>query len=606
MDHFYGAKQDIDGPIAYGCIFLNALSILFLNKGFNDSFGSKTEKIHKVKEKYQTFIANLQVSQKKMLFAVVLLAAVATTFVRLGSTEIPKTGAFPPANLIVNLPLGSLPNHLWVFSHGAEGTIDVECGTQQNLKKFKIDMSYSWFYGWKETDISGCGSDISLAFKIANGGKIGELAFYSNSSFVSPITVCEGTKCIPATNSVFFDEPKLDQQNFQHGTYFDEVYYARAVTELLAGKYPWENTHPALGKFIMTWWIQLTDLNPLQWRTMNAFFGVCLCILVFFMLMDLTGNFNITLFGSLFVIFDFSRITLSRIATIDIMTCFFMTGSYWILGRIVRDFTVRNKSFITLKNCVFLALFLSFAISIKWNAVFTVVACFCVLCGFILQRILKGLKVDYARILGALSIIFVIAPTVIYFLSFQPFHWYLSTGYSFDKFLQDQVNMYQYHSNLKATHGFSSPFWSWPFIQRPMWFYTDRALDEGWYYTITVLGNPLIWWAFFPAIVFLFMRKYFSRNMPTLVFFLAFCAQFFCWMIASRITFIYHFLPSAVFGCILLAIALNELLQKYRYFVTAYLIGAGTCVVLFWPVVTGLKVSQNYAQYLKWFSSWYF
>ena len=606
IDHFYGAKQEIDGPIVYGCLALNILSVMWLFQAFKISF--ETARIKNVESNLES---EFKRDQKKWVLIGIGFLAAFTTFFHLGSTEIPKTGALLPPSLKVTLPLESRPQRLWIFSHGAEGTIDGICRSQNTDKKFKIDMGYSWYYTWKETDVTGCGNELTLNFKIANGGNLGEIVFYDqNQKIATPDNICDGTKCTTAKDSRFFDEQKFDQQNFLHGTYFDEVYYARAVAEILTGKYPWENTHPALGKFLMTWWVQLTDLNPFEWRFVNAFFGVLLCLLVCLMLMDLTANFNITLLGSLFVTLDFSRVTLSRIATIDVITCFFMIGSYWILGRIIRDFIIHKLNHISLRNTLALAFFLSFAVSIKWNAVFTVVACFGVLGIFISSRMLLGKDVKILKTFSSLAFIFLLAPVTIYFLSFQPFHVYLTSGYNFQRFLQDQINMYQYHSTLKATHGFSSPFWSWPFIQRPMWFYTDKSLQPDWYYTISVIGNPLLWWAIFPAIAYLCLRKYFSKNNPqniaALVFLLAFCAQFFCWMIASRITFIYHFLPSAIFGSILVAIALNELIKKFRMMVLFYLSATCLTALIFWPIVTGLKIPQWYANYLKFFSSWYF
>ena len=31
--------------------------------------------------------------------------------------------------------------------------------------------------------------------------------------------------------------------------------------------------------------------------------------------------------------------------------------------------------------------------------------------------------------------------------------------------------MYKYHANLNATHSFGSPWWSWPIMVRPIWYY---------------------------------------------------------------------------------------------------------------------------------------
>lgn len=77
----------------------------------------------------------------------------------------------------------------------------------------------------------------------------------------------------------------------------------------------------------------------------------------------------------------------------------------------------------------------------------------------------------------------------------------------FGRFIAYQTHMYNYHSTLQATHPFESPWYQWPFDIRNVWYYGNYSADsEGHIRTISVLGNPLFFWACVPATVYAFVR----------------------------------------------------------------------------------------------------
>ena len=95
--------------------------------------------------------------------------------------------------------------------------------------------------------------------------------------------------------------------------------------------------------------------------------------------------------------------------------------------------------------------------------------------------------------------------------------------------------MYNYHRNLKATHGYSSPWWQWPLLIRPIWMYQGQGLPEGKIASISSMGNPAIWWPGTLSLIacFLFGQK---RHHP----FFLFCRFLFpiSPQVHSRLTFI--------------------------------------------------------------------
>ena len=59
-----------------------------------------------------------------------------------------------------------------------------------------------------------------------------------------------------------------------NSTYFDEIYHARTAYEHILGLEPYENTHPTLGKLIISAGIRLFGMNPFGWRFTGTLFGV--------------------------------------------------------------------------------------------------------------------------------------------------------------------------------------------------------------------------------------------------------------------------------------------------------------------------------------------
>ena len=97
-----------------------------------------------------------------------------------------------------------------------------------------------------------------------------------------------------------------------------------------------------------------------------------------------------------------------------------------------------------------------------------------------------------AATLAACVVFFVIVPLAIYCLSYIP---YLSAYgevklnlKTFERIWNAQVTMFEYHKNLVATHYFSSPWYEWPLIIKPMWYYSAAFPAMGKASTIMALS----------------------------------------------------------------------------------------------------------------------
>jgi len=167
--------------------------------------------------------------------------------------------------------------------------------------------------------------------------------------------------------------------------------------------------------------------------------------------------------------------------------------------------------------------------------------------------------------------------------------------------------MYNYHSTLNATHSFSSAWWSWPLILKPVWLYVSY-LPLSLKSTIVLLGNPAVWWIGFSSIIFTtisFWRKKSFESMFILVFFFV---HWIPYMLISRITFLYHFYINVPILCLASAYFLN----KYWNTKWGKIIGViyfSIVVILFgyfYNIISGTPSTVSWIDSLKWLPGWSF
>ncbi len=184
-----------------------------------------------------------------------------------------------------------------------------------------------------------------------------------------------------------------------------------------------------------------------------------------------------------------------------------------------------------------------------------------------------------------------IIPPVVYFISYLP---YFFSGYNFSQFQQLQQQMWWYHTNLKATHPYTSPWWSWPLTLYPIWYFVDYQKDK--MANIFTSGNPLLFWAGSTAIILTVWETIKTKSYNLMVIILGFLIFWLPWSISPRIMFLYHFSPSVPFLAIALGHQLNTFLENKNKRILAilllFLIAAS--FILIFPFLTGIPLPKNY------------
>lgn len=360
--------------------------------------------------------------------------------------------------------------------------------------------------------------------------------------------------------------------------YFDEVYHAFTAREIVRGNpaaweflakppqgFAYEWTHPPLAKLFMAGGILLFGEHPFSWRLPGAIVGV-LCVYVIFRLArEIFKNERTALLSAFLFSLDGMPLVMSRVGMNDIYFSFFALGA--IL------FFLKDRLFLS-------ALFLGLAFASKWTAVFV----FLVLgiCWVLFKR---RVQIGY--------LCFLILPAILYFASYIIF---FTSGHSLLDWWQTQQQMWWYHTGLVATHPFSSAWWSWPLMLKPVWLY----VKEGPYSqeNIYIAGNPILFIFGLVSVLSGFAVSITKGNKGFLFIVLAYASFFLPWAFSPRIMFLYHYLPAVPFMIIALSWFLNLLWDKgQKKLVKVFLLVVVFTFVFYFPLWIGLPIPSWWTQF---------
>lgn len=433
--------------------------------------------------------------------------------------------------------------------------------------------------------------------------------------------------------------------SYMNSMYFDEIYHARTAYEHILGLEPYENTHPTLGKLIISLGIRMFGMNPFGWRFMGTLFGVLMLPVLYHLLKRLFGSSFLCTAGTVLFAFDFMHYVQTRIATIDTYAVFFILLMYdAMLVFLQTDLLTAGWKKI-LPPLFFSGLFMGLGVASKWTVAYGACGLAVLFFGKLVftyrkmdLKALPAKKRDEAQTAfwrRALAVclwcclFFIAIPFTIYFIAFLPVTTLPHNSYDvFGRFLAYQTHMFNYHSTLQATHTFESPWYQWPFNVRNVWYYGNYNADSnGALRTISVLGSPLFWWACVPCMVYAFLCAVKKRALTAMIATVGFLSVYLPWVLVPRCTFIYHYFTAVPFLLIAFLLTCRRLaafprLQKPLFSRTirgsACTLTAGQTAllafvavhlllfVIFYPVLTGTLTTQGYANALEWLPTWFF
>lgn len=413
------------------------------------------------------------------------------------------------------------------------------------------------------------------------------------------------------------DEPStwLAGRGYMASPYFDEIYHGRTAYEFLHRLPIYETTHPPLGKWMISAGIDVLGMTPFGWR----FVGVLASALTVGVLAWAGWLFNGTLRAMLLTgglgLFEFSRFTLGRYATIDAILGLFILLSVLFLWQAfgLRRHADWRDGWRPSLPLLAAGANLGAAIAVKWSALYAGIGALLffllsVGSGFVHDG-LRNWRPTAARTLGAV-VAFALVPALIYYVSYIPFLRCLDhspallSSEGFMQVLKSQRDIFDYHSKLTSTHPFSSPFWSWPLNLKPLWIFTGEGEPRS---VISILGNPLIWWGTTVLVCMLLWRNLRQVHAIDALLLGVYASLYVPWALIDRATFNYHYYPAALVLIPLFAHYLISLGRqpRLRWLPTASLAVAGILFVWFYPTISGHPAPQAWFASLRWLPTWW-
>ena len=416
------------------------------------------------------------------------------------------------------------------------------------------------------------------------------------------------------------------------GPVFDEVFYPEFALSYLKGE-AFFSVHPPLGSYILAFGIYIYDLlpwlegidfsaakvdsiNPLSFRWIGALSGVILIYVGYKLAMEMLDQRLFALLVALFLALDGSLLVDSRLGVINIYLSLFGFMAILFFVRGCKDFNVGSF--------IISSLLLGAVISVKWNGLgFWLTLVLFSLLIFLLNRWqIHNDKYKYPKTTSLL--IYFFSPFFIYLAFWLPelFH---NEYLLMDKHFQ----MFSYHfenADQKA-HPYSSPWYTWPLMIRPIgYFFDSKTLigEDGsifeLYSAMHLFPNPALSFLSFVAVIILTFKwiEAIARPFSTIQFsketysmsliLLGYYANFLPWAVASRSTFIYHYQPAAVFSFFALAFLLYKLFNKNRLENSVLYFSVLSLVIIsaiYWlPFHLGIEITSESFNSRMWFDSW--
>ena len=369
--------------------------------------------------------------------------------------------------------------------------------------------------------------------------------------------------------------------NSPKNEYFDEVYHAFTARSMLHGDpkawewwntppegFAYEWTHPPLAKLGMMVGMTIFGENPFGWRIPGALLGVGSVMLIYLIARKLFKDDMIGLLSAGVFAMEGLPLVLSRIGMNDSYLLFFSLLALYLF--------LADKYFWS-------AIAFGLAASSKWSVVWLAPI---LLVYFVANR--KKFRPKY------LLLIFI--PPLIYLASYIPM---FLTGHDFGTFIGVQKQMWWYHTRLDATHSYTSPWWSWPFLVRPIYLYTSDVVNNM-VARIYAMGNPIVFWFGLFSVLLGAFIAFIERNKKLGFVVFSYFVFFASWAASPRIMFLYHYLPSIPF----MAIGIGFILKRFPKIIIPFFTISLIVYLFFFPHLAGLQVPEWLDKMYYWLPSW--
>ncbi|MBP3654440.1 MAG: glycosyltransferase family 39 protein [Oscillospiraceae bacterium] len=540
-----------------------------------------------------------------ILLAALTLLYGATAFYDLGDTQAPESFYKFEAGGSVVLDMGEVKeiSNVYYYTGLNTGSYDL-WGSLDGLEYEKyetLEQNYANLFDWNTGSGETTHTCRYLWIGTAYGLYVGEFVAVDTEGNPIRLTAVNG-EGVELTDEF---EKVPEDFTYRSGTYFDEIYHARTAYEHIVGMWPYEISHPPLGKLILSLGIRMFGMNPFGWRCMGTLAGVLMLPFLYLLAKRMFKSTLGALATTTFFAFDFMHFVQTRIATIDSYAVLFIIAMYYFMYCYVSE---NDGKSLALSGVCF-----GLGAASKWTCIYAGVGLGVIWLIHWIMKLMKEREYKaFAKNIGLCLIWFAAVPVMIYYMSYYPYgesQGMSGIGMFFDPdyakiVWNNQVSMLTYHVGVDATHPYSSEWYQWIFNIRPILYYLYYG--DGTRGSIAAFVSPLVCWGGLLAVVAMGYLTIVRKDKKAAFILLGYLSQLVPWVFVSRIKFAYHYFACVVFLCLALGYVASVLERGGRK-KNVYAMMAVSVVLfaIFYPALTGRAVGSGYGtNVLKWLSSW--
>lgn len=397
---------------------------------------------------------------------------------------------------------------------------------------------------------------------------------------------------------------------------FDETHYVPAGRALAAGEANFAPEHPMMGKMLIAWSLQVVGDHPIGWRLPSLVLSLVTIAAIFAFIWALTRNTMAALAGGVLALTNHFVFIHARIAMQDAMMAGFLFAAFAILAVSARAAWPRwGMRLAVLAAGVSLGL----AAASKWAVLPYLPALGLTI--ILLRtheawaqkrlgplRLVFGAGRTWWRGLSLVEIglVLMAACGATYFVTFASTFGLERDALSWGEIIPFHQHMYARISGYLPPHPYTSQWWSWPLILRPIWYHYSEV--DGVMRGVFMVGNPVIMLGGLTAA--LAAAAWGGLRRDALMVFagvLALFAATYWALIPRQISFYYYYYLAGTLLSVPLAVVMMRACRWRggRIASAAFMVAALGMFAYFYPMISAMGLPDWMSHtWWAWFRSW--
>ena len=421
---------------------------------------------------------------------------------------------------------------------------------------------------------------------------------------------------------------------------FDEVYYAKDACLYLGSaasvcKIDQEVTwvHPPLGKWLIAIGVRLFGFDSFGWRIVSVVAGTITVALLYLLARRILHSTIAAILASGLLAIDLLHLVQSRVAMLDVFVPLFGVAAFLFLvydrdrllarlerppeeGEDERRGPLKNLADRPWRLAAGLAG--GAALACKWTGALVLLAVIVLTIAWEVRarrgagaRLGSALSRALREEAASIVLWLLVVPLLLYVTTYigridgAVWSWPWSSGSWLNNLWHRQLDMYDFHHGLDATHSYQSPPWSWLLLKRPVLYYATT--EDGGVQRILATGSPFVWWSSMLALVYAgvaWVRNRDMRDAAGLIF-AGFALTYGPWLIpgvARPAVFIFYLLPSVPFMYLAIAYVAVRIGDSWeaRTAVGVFATGAVGLFMFYMPLVNGATLTGDQLNQRLW------